>query len=302
MHKATFQILRLLTPVLLIAAVTTALAAPPAAEDRYIAARDAVIEKFSAVSDAGKLDDAAQKAEDIARADLETRMRAIVNETAREGFGPARLSLDSLYKGDEGFGVLDGLRFDALLGKSGEKAGANGADGKYVEPKAHIIVTTQTLFERWLHAHKEWWGDKTRNVPQQIGAALNDESLYTQAISDGAAVVKFSSLPIVRPVGATFAYAMLAGRTQDELPDAADEVIVAVIANGKVYIAEASIEPEVRIPACLADRKAEAADDNLRQKAEDAYARCFAQHAPQQPSFAQATEQARALLAAALGK
>ena len=31
-----------------------------------------------------------------------------------------------------GFGLLDGVRFDALLGENGEKAGQNGSDGKYV--------------------------------------------------------------------------------------------------------------------------------------------------------------------------
>jgi hypothetical protein len=94
---------------------------------------------------------------------------------------------------------------------------------------------------------------------------------------------------------------MLAGRTQSELPDAADEVIVAAIANGKVYVAEGSIEPKVRIAACLANKKFEQ-DDNRRQNSEETYARCFAQRAPREASFAQATKQAQALLAAALGK
>jgi hypothetical protein len=116
---------------------------------------------------------------------------------------------------------------------------------------------------------------------------------------------------------------MLAARTQDAIPDAADEVFVSALANGKVYIAYGSIRPKVQIPACLAikadyDRKAEkAADDlqsnridrkaydklgDLRQQGEDAYKRCFSQRAPQQPSFVDATRQAEALLAAAIGK
>jgi len=302
MHNAIFPILRLFTPVLLIATVTTALAAPPAAEDRYVAARDTAIEKLSAIYDAGKFDDAAKKDEEAATADLTAQMAAILNESARDGFGPTKLNLGSFYKGDEDFGTLDGLRFDALLGRNGQKAGSNGADDKYVEPRALIVVTTQTLFERWLHAHKEWWGDKIKNVPQQIAKALSDESFYTQAISNGSAVVKFSPLPITKPAGATFVFAMLAGRTQSELPDSADEVIVAAVANGKVYVAEGSIEPKVRIAACLANKKFEPQDDDRRQKSEDAYARCFAQRAPREASFAQATKQAQALLASALGK
>ena len=323
MHKAISPVLGLFTPVLLIATVAAALAAPPAAEDRFIAARDVAIEKLSAIYDAGKFDDAAQKVDDAATADLTAQMAAILHESAREGFGPAKLHLGSFYKGDEGFGTLDGLRFDSLLGNRGEKAGANGADGKYVEPRAHIIVTTQTLFERWLRAHKEWWDDKIKNVPQQIGAALTDESFYTQAISTGSAVVNLTSLPIAKPAKASYVYGMLGGQTQSEIPDAADEVFLSAIANGKVYLAYGSINPAVKIPACDAirtsyNKKAEQADDDLRfekidkkaydklgdlrQKGEDGYKRCFTERGPRETSFAAAIKQAQALLAVAIGK
>jgi hypothetical protein len=226
-------------------------------------------------------------------------MRAILNEAARAGFGPPRLHIDTFNKGDEGFGMLDGLRFEALLGKNGEKSGQDGADGKYVAPKAYIIVTTQTLFERWLRAHKEWWGKNIKNVPQQIGAALKDESFYTQAVSSGSAVVNFNSLPIAKPAGAAFVHGMLAGRTQSDIPDAADTVFVSAIANGKVYVAYGSIDPKVQVPACVAAR---ASYDKKAEQAEDEYKRCFTQNAPQQASFAEATRQAQKLLSAAMGR
>jgi hypothetical protein len=325
MHNAFSAILGLIAPICLAATISNAAAAPPAkaAEDRYIAARDAAIEQISAIYDAGNVDEAARKAEEAASADLAAQMRVILSEAARAGYGPAKLHIDTFNKGDEGFGMLDGLRFDATLGKNGEKAGQDGADGKYVEPKAHIIVTTQTLFERWLRAHKDWWGKDIKNVPQQIGAALKDESFYTQAVSSGSAVVNFNSLPIARPAGASFVYGMLAGRTQSDIPNAADNVFVSAIANGKVYIAYGSIDPKVQVPACIAirasyDKKAEQAEDdlrfekidrraydrlgNLRQKGEDAYKCCFTQNAPKQPSFAQATRQAESLLSAALNR
>ena len=323
MHNAFSTILGLIAPLCLAATIATA--APPAkqAEDRYIATRDAAIGKISAIYDAGNADDAARKAEEAASADLAAQMRAILNEAAREGFGPAKLHIDTFNKGDEGFGMLDGLRFEAVVGKNGEKAGQDGADGKYVEPRAHIIVTTQTLFERWLRAHRDWWGKDIKNVPQQIGAALKDESFYTQAVSSGSAVVNFNSLPIAKPAGASFAYGMLAGRTQSDIPDAADTVFVSAIANGKVYIACGSIDPKVQIPACIAIRtsyniKAEQAEDdlrfekidrkaydklgNLRQKGEDEYKRCFTLNASKQASFAEATRQAQRLLWAAMGR
>jgi hypothetical protein len=311
--------------VCLAAMLSNAGAAPlkPSLEERYIATRDAAIEKFSPIYDAGKFDDTAKKAEDAAFADLKAQMSAILGELDRKGFGPAKLNLDTFYKGDEGFGMLDGLRFDAEVGKTGAKAGGNGADGKYIEPKAHIIVTTQTMFGRWLRAHKDWWDKGAKNVPQQIGSALKDASFYTQAISSGSAVVNFNLLPIAKPASATFAHAILAGRTQSEIPDAADEVFVSALANGKVYVAYGSIAPEVRIAACIAirtdyNKRAEAADDDfrfkkidqkaydklveLRQQGEDAFKRCFTQRAPLQPSFAGATKQAQALLAAAMAE
>jgi hypothetical protein len=325
MHNAFSAILGLMAPLCLAATISNATAAPAEqkAEDRYIATRDAAIEKISAIYDAGTADDAARKAEEAASDDLAAQMRAILNEAARAGFGPAKLHIDTFNKGDEGFGMLDGLRFEAVVGKNGEKAGPDGADGKYVAPKAHIIVTTQTLFERWLRAHKEWWGNKVRNVPQQIGAAMKDESFYTQAVSSGSAVVKFNSLPIAKPAGAAFVHGMLAGRTQSDIPNAPDTVFVSAIANGKVYVAYGSIDPKVQIPACIAIRtnynnKAEQAEDdlrfekidrkiyeklgNLRQKGEDEYKRCFTQNAPKQPSFTEATRQAQSLLSSALNK
>jgi hypothetical protein len=297
-----------------------AAAAPlkPSLEDRYIAARDAAIKKLQPIYDAGNAEDAATKAEDATQVDLTAQMSAILGDLKYPGFGPAKLNLDTLYKSDEGFGMLDGLRFDAESGKSGERA---GSDGKYVEPKAHIIVTTQTMFERWLHVHKDWWNKGIKNVPQQVGAALKDESFYTHAISTGAAVVNFATLPIAKPGSATLAYAMLAGRTQDAIPDSADEIFFSAIADGRVYVVHGSIEPAVQIPACVAmradyykrakegdekfqfkeiDKKAYDKLGDLRQQGEDAYKRCFTERAPQQPSFTEATKQAQALLALAM--
>jgi hypothetical protein len=203
----------------LITGLLTAGAAPAQSspDDRYVASREAAIKKLKPLYDAGAMDDAGTKAEDAARANLEVQLRAILGPFAYKGFGPGKLNLDSLYEGDEGFGTLDGLRFDSDIGKTGATAGIHDADGHYIEPKADIIVTTQTLFARWLRAHKKWWDKGLKNVPQQIGAALRNDSFYTQAISTGAAVVKFNDLPIAKPASTTLAYAMLAARTQSEI-------------------------------------------------------------------------------------
>jgi hypothetical protein len=289
------------------------------AEDRYLATRDAAIEKLAPIYDAGKADDTTAKAENAARADLQAQMVAMLGKLARKGFGPPQLNLETFYKGDEGFGVLDGLRLDAEFGMSGEKAGGNGADGKYVAPKAHIIITTQAMLQRWLHAHRDWWDKDLKNVPQQIEAALKDERFYTQAIPTDAAVVNFSRLPVAKPASVSLIYGFLAGRTQSELPDTADEVFVAALANGRLYIAYGSIAPKVAIAGCIAlranyTRRSEIIDEkyrsnqidkktydrlgDFRQQGEDAYKRCFSTRAPRQTTFAEATRQAQALVAA----
>lgn len=286
-------------------------------EDRYIASRDAAIAKFAKQ----KVDDTADKAEAAGREDLKAQLAAILPEPARSGFAPAQLNLDTLYKGDQGFGMLDGLRFDADTGMGPGKIGEQRPDGSFVEPMAHIIVTTESLFVRWLREHKAWWDKGSKNVPQQIDAALKFEGLYTQAISTDAAVINFNDLPITKPASVTSTYAFLAGRSQDETPDKADEVFVTALANGKVYVAYGAIEPAVQVPACATvradiNKRAEEADEkfrqktidkkaydklgNLREQADVAFKRCFVERAPQQPAFAQAARQAQALLETAL--
>ncbi|MBW8856192.1 MAG: hypothetical protein JF604_18125 [Bradyrhizobium sp.] len=163
-------------------------------------------------------------------------------------------------------------------------------------------MTTQPMFERWLRGHNEWWGDKARNVPQKLAAALKDETFYTMTLPNGSAMVSFGTLPIAKPATATFAYAMLGARTQDAIPNAADEVYIAALANGKAYVASGTIKPKVQVPACIAIRKSYDKLGDIRQQGEDAYKRCFAQRVAQQPSFAEAIKQAQALLAAAMGK
>jgi hypothetical protein len=41
---------------------------------------------------------------------------------------------------------------------------------------------------------------------------------------------------------------------------------------------------------------------DYRQQGEDAYKKCFAERAPREPAFAEATKQAQALLATAMGQ
>ena len=310
-------------PVLVVPVLALSHANAASPEDRYIAARDAAIAKFAKLEKDGKTGDAVDKAEAAARDELKTQLTAILPEPARPGYAPAQLNLETLYKGDMEFGRLDGLRFDADSGRDGGKIGEQRPDGSFVEPKSHIIVTTESLFNRWLKGHKTWWDKGEKNVPRQVDAALKFEGLYTQAIPTDAAVINFNELPISKPESATMTYGFLAGRTQDSFPDAADEVFVAALAGGKMYIAYGEIAPTVQVPACTAiraefNKKADEAAEklerkqitrkaydklgDLRQQGEDAFKRCFTERAPQQPAFAEAAKQAQALLQTAIGK
>jgi len=309
MKNPASAVIRLAAASCLLGMLSNAHAAPASPEDRYIATREAAIAKIDKLYKAKK-DDEAGKLEKATEVELTAQMKAILAEPDRKGFGPPKLNLDAYTSGDQGYGLLDGLRYDASTGENGEKAGDSGG-GKYVEPKSHLIVTTQPLLERWLRGHKDWWGKDKNNVAQQVGAALKQEDFYTQAISTDAAVINFSELPIALPAGATLAVAILGGRTQDTAPNEADEVFVAAVANGKAYVAYGSIRPKMKIPACIAIRagyikKAEAMaankQESFRQQGEDAFKKCFAERAPKDPSFAQATKQAQSLLAEAMGK
>src|SRR5258708_5820580 len=169
----------------------------PSAEKRYYAARGAYVAKIEAISAAGNVDGEASKLHDRATDALAKLMAPTIGPVAIKGF-PAKptTSLDSLYKGDFGFGLLDGLVYSSA------------------DTKTRIVVSTQALFRRWLREHKDWWGSKSANAPQASGAALKSEVFYTQALVTDSAIQKYLELPVAKPVGARFAFAMLVARTQ----------------------------------------------------------------------------------------
>ncbi len=205
----------------------SAMAATP--EQSYIAARDAAIAKIKAMvtakpdtakpassnSDFTIIDAAAEKA----RKELEVQLRAIVGPVAIKGLeGDGAINLDTLIEGDEDFGLLDGMVYGAVDAKTG------------------VIVTTDGLFRRWLHAHKDWWGKDSTSIPLDPAAAVKVDAFYTQGVQTDAAIMRFAELPIRKPASAAFAFAMLAARSQSEVPATADEVFIATAQGGRVFI------------------------------------------------------------------
>ncbi len=291
--KSLFIALFVLTPVV-------ARAASPQAS--YYASRDAYVAKFEAISAAGKIDDAAFKLHDLALVELGKLLRPIVGPVVIKGF-PARAksNLDSLFKGDFGFGLLDGLLYSSA------------------DDKTHVIVTTDAPLDRWLREHKDWWGPKVANVPQKVDAALKSEAFYTQALTTDSAISEYAELPVAKPAKAKFAFAMLIARTQILGPRRPDELMVSVVQAGRVFVVSAPANPKIKpMPVCRkiwqqAERKAVAAQaahfasepkddessnqhDRLEEEGDAAFRRCFARQAKGQGFFTALTRQAQALV------
>jgi len=286
--------------------VTTSMALTSAgaqtADEAYFAARDAAIARVTAANHpVGPTDPPPKEAmEEDTRslAALEQQMRAIVGPVAIKGMaGDGAINLDTLNKGDEGFGLLDGMVY-------------GGVDGK-----TRVIVTTESLFQHWLREHKDWWGT-TGYIPQDMSEAVRQNDFYTQAVLTDSAILHYADLPVRKPSGAAFAYAMLAARTQDRAPPTAFEIFVATAQGGRVFIAYTrEFAPVGPIAACDAiradyDKKADEVAQQpdldgktpgdrageLMAKADSEFLRCFAQQASQQSSFSAAAQAAQALL------
>lgn len=288
-----------LTGVTVVLAAAAWAASP---EESYIAARDHYIAKFRALDDARQVNDSALKAHDQAYDDLQKKMRAIIGPMALKGLATTgTLNLSTLFPSDQGFGMLDGLVYVSA------------------DDKTRIIVTTESLFAIWLLAHKKWWGDNIDNIPQDAGEALASDAFYTQATGTDAAVMSFAQIPVRKPVNAKVTFAMLAARSQDNSPPTPDEIYVALVQSGRVFVANAPVQHKFdQVPACddvrrnqekgaddayalylAGDKKDEKLLDQyteLRQEADTLFLRCFAEHAPTQEAFAVAVIQTQSLL------
>ena len=140
--------------------------AQTAAEQRYLATRDAAIVAVKVADDRKEPIVGIDKRMEGALAELQQQLHAIVGPVAVTGVGgEGKLHLDTLSQGDVGFGALDALDFAS-------------ADGKVT-----VTVTTVNLLRHWLVDHKDWWEKNLVNVPQEMEAALKSDAFYTQALS-----------------------------------------------------------------------------------------------------------------------
>jgi hypothetical protein len=245
-------------------------------------------------------DDSAYDEHKRALDDLAAQLRQVIGPIDIKGFaGDGQIHLDTLVASDEDFGRLDGLVYASA------------------DDKAHVLATTASLFAKWLRAHKDWW-DKNP-LPQDVRAALRSDDFYTQALTNGSAVITYAEIPVAKPAQATIAFTMLAARTQSEVPRVPDEMIVFVMQGGKVFVVSAQTGVAAQpIAACdkvrqqfktRAERVRSAyakpgskdqalfdASTQLEDEGDRAYRQCFARRAPQERFFAALTKQAQALV------
>ncbi len=260
------------------------------AEDRYLTARDAAIERFTPerVPNIGQpeLED-----ERKARAELDLLIRSALGSDVPPGFEAGKSNLTTLFSGDIDFGKLDGLVFEA-----------DGGD-------TQMVVTTRSLLTKWLQA--KWQDPEHRLAPD---AAMKTETFYLRAIGSDAAILRYAEIPL----GIVNAFAILAARTQDAPPFQADEILVTALRGDRAFVASARVEPEISVAACTKAREAAEAKlaqveraeikpgprnaavlervIKMRDQIEIDFRTCFAERAPKEAAFANAVTRAKELL------
>lgn len=261
------------------------------AEDRYLAARDAAIDRFTPerVPNIGQreLDD-----EGKARAELDRLIRAVLGSQVPEGFEAGQFNLTTLFTGDIDFGKLDGLMFEA-----------DGGD-------TQVVVSTRSLLTKWLQTK---WQDPKERVPPDV--AMKSEMFYLRALGSDAAILRYADIPI----GTADAFAILGSRTQDTPPFDAGEVFVTAIRGDRVFVASARFEQPISVAACTKSRETAEAKlaeleraeikpgprnaaalervIKLREQIETDFRTCFAERAPKEAGFANAVKRAKDMLA-----
>lgn len=265
--------MRSVTLLCLLAFATPGHAATP--ERHYLDLRDRYIAKFSKAKES----DETIKQHDAALDELTGLLRGLIGPVTIKGLpADGKSNVDTLFKGDSGFGHLDGLGF------------ATEGD------KQQAVVTTTSLLTHWLREHGK------DGMPQEIDAAFRSDRFYYQAIQD-AAFAKYAELPITRPASASAALAVLGVRGNGDLKGPPHEIDVVAIQGDKVFfLADTDAVTTAEIPACekiwkqMMARKTPQDAMAKEDQAMDAYTKCFAREAPSQGWFASAAKKAQSQL------
>jgi hypothetical protein len=275
-------------------------------EETYIAARDAFIAKLNPPGDPVAPSDAASKEEERARTELAKQVRSLIGALNVKGFaGEGTYNVGSLFKGDMESGILDGLLF------------TRGKD-------VRLVVTTTGLADRWIKSPEGLAADDGA-VPPDLQTALTRDLFYTRATSADSAAGNYGELPVTKPAGVDFVFAMLSARRQDYFPSAPDEILIGAIVPPRVYVVSMPAGAKIKMMApCeklfkdaeakatrMLEQKQRSEDkdekqvdefDQARGQADEAMRKCFATRAKSDPAFARFTRQAQEIVDGLAGK
>ncbi|WP_454918946.1 hypothetical protein [Xanthobacter sediminis] len=229
----TCHVRRILCAAVLAATLPLTAAAAPV--DDYLAARDKAVSAAVAAAKAGRSgDDAAIKAEDIARRDLAKRMVALVGPLKFKGLGAPVFTLEVLVYGDDTPATqLDGLGF-------------TNKDGT-----TRVVVSPEPVFQAWLAARAQ---DKDAPAAVRDGLKAAVETGYlvnNSLVNVGGGYVPYAALPLTAAPGET-AFANL-GLFTDEAPADAppNSIVVVRVADGRAVLGMTQVQLDVKpIPAC----------------------------------------------------
>jgi hypothetical protein len=271
-----------------LSAPMTLVAASP--EEKYFEARDNFIREFEKASDPI---DVLDEKDRHALAELEKQLKSIVGPVNVEGFPKeGKINLETLQKGDLGFGQVDGLRFSA--------------------EQEYLFVTTDKILKKYLAEQPE--------LPKDLAELSRTAEFYSCAFTSGAAVTYFAEIPVKSPNGKSDVRAFLGLTSQDIGPLIPKDVFVFVTKGNRILAVQSPAAAEItEIPQCrnewekFAKKKADAhqvyessglknekaLDEEVQQCEQqgfEAYQRCYEREAKNQKFFAPLEKQAQSIV------
>jgi hypothetical protein len=270
-----------------LSAPMTLVAASP--EEKYFEARDNFIREFEKAS--GPIDVLDEK-DRHALAELEKQLKSIVGPVNVQGFPKeGKVNLETLQKGDLGFGQVDGLRFSS--------------------EQEYLFVTTDNILKKYLAEQSE--------LPKDLTELSKTDEFYTLALSGEAAVTYFAEIPVKSTNGKSYVRAFLGLVAQDIGPFIPKAIFVLVTNGNRILAVQSPAAAEItEIPQCrnewekFAKKKADAhqvyessglknekaLDEGLQyeQQGFEAYQRCYEREAKNQKFFVPLEKQAQSIV------
>ena len=277
----------LLALFICLSAPMTLVAASP--EEKYFEARDNFIREFEKASDPIEVLDEKDR---HALAELEKQLKSIVGPVNVEGFPKeGKINLETLEKGDLGFGQVDGLRFSS--------------------EQEYLFVTTDNILKKYLAGEP--------NLPKDSADLFKTGEFYTLAFSGEAAVTYFAEIPVKSPNGKSYVCAFLGLIAQDIGPFIPKAIFVLVTNGNRILAVQSPAAAEItEIRQCRNEwekfdkKRADAhqvyessgvknekgldEEAQYEQQGFEAYQRCYEREAKNQKFFAPLEKQAQSIV------